>query len=66
METKQVITLLRQKSNPTYLTGMKRFAIDTRFALGISVPELRKIAKEIKTNHTLAFHCGKQKPVKSE
>jgi len=40
---------------------MKRFGIDTQYALGIRLPELRKIAKEIKTDHALALALWKIK-----
>jgi len=51
----EIIDLLKQKSNPAHLAGMKRFGIDTSKALGIPLPELRKIAKGIKKDHTLAL-----------
>ena len=38
---------------------MKRFGIDNEHALGIPLPELRKIAKKIKTDHTLALALWK-------
>ena len=55
MNTEQVIALLRQKSNATYLAGMKRFGIEDKNALGIPVPELRKLARVIKKDHGLAL-----------
>jgi 3-methyladenine DNA glycosylase AlkD len=55
MNIDEVITLLRQKSNPAYLEGMKRFAIETNKALGIPIPELRKVARVIKKDHALAL-----------
>ncbi len=55
MNIDEVITLLKQKSNPAYLEGMKRFAIETNKALGIPIPELRKLAKVIKKDHALAL-----------
>jgi 3-methyladenine DNA glycosylase AlkD len=51
----EIIDLLRQKSNPAYLAGMKRFGIDSGKALGIPLPELRKISKGIKKDHALAL-----------
>ena len=53
--TEQVICLLKQKSSPAYLAGMKRFGIEDKNALGIPVPELRKLARVIKKNHGLAL-----------
>jgi 3-methyladenine DNA glycosylase AlkD len=55
MTADQIIELLKEKSNPANLAGMKRFGIDTTKALGIPIPELRKLAKMIKTDHTLAM-----------
>jgi 3-methyladenine DNA glycosylase AlkD len=51
----EIVDLLRQKSNPAYLAGMKRFGIDSSKALGIPLPELRKISKGIKKDHALAL-----------
>jgi hypothetical protein len=48
MNIDEAISILKQKSNPAYLGGMKRFAIETNNALGIPIPELRKLAKVIK------------------
>jgi 3-methyladenine DNA glycosylase AlkD len=59
MTTEEVIDLLKQKSNPKYLAGMKHFGIDDQHALGIPVPELRKIARGIKIDHALALELWK-------
>ena len=61
MDTEEIITLLKQKSSATYLAGMKRFGIEDKYALGISIPELRKIARVIKTDHALALGLWKTK-----
>jgi 3-methyladenine DNA glycosylase AlkD len=56
MDVEQIISLLNEKSNPVYLAGMKRFGIADKNALGIPLPELRKIARTIKNkNHSLAL-----------
>jgi 3-methyladenine DNA glycosylase AlkD len=55
MNIDEVIAILKQKSNPAYLAGMKRFGIDNTKALGIPIPELRKLSKVIKKDHTLAL-----------
>ena len=55
MDTEQVINQLKQKSNPVYLAGMKRFGIEDKNALGVPMPELRKLAKTIKKDHALAL-----------
>jgi 3-methyladenine DNA glycosylase AlkD len=50
-----VIEQLRQASDAKYLEGMKRFGVDNSKALGIPLPQLRKIAKSIKKDHQLAL-----------
>jgi 3-methyladenine DNA glycosylase AlkD len=51
----EIIDILKEKSRPDNLAGMKRFGIDTSRALGIPIPELRKLAKVIKKDHALAL-----------
>jgi len=51
----EVILLLKEKSNPIHLAGMKRFGIENSMALGIPIPELRKLARVIKRDHPLAL-----------
>jgi len=41
-------------SDPAYVEGMKRFGISGRNMLGISVTDLRKLAKKIGRSHDLA------------
>jgi 3-methyladenine DNA glycosylase AlkD len=55
MNLVKVIALLKQKSNPAYYTGMLHFGVDNSKALGVPVPELRKLAKAIKKDHVLAI-----------
>lgn len=54
MNINEVIDLLKQQSTLSHLEGMKRFGIDNAKALGVSMPLLRKLAKEIKKDHGLA------------
>nr|WP_294949062.1 DNA alkylation repair protein [uncultured Mucilaginibacter sp.] len=49
-----IITALKQKADSKYLAGMARFGVDNRHALGVKIPEVRKIAKVYKNNHQLA------------
>ncbi len=68
MTAEEIITLLKSKANPKNVEGMARFGINPKNTLGISVPELRKLAKEIGRiclpagrNHALAqelWDCG--------
>lgn len=42
-------------SDAKYREGMLRFGVDNTTALGVSTPQLRKLAKEIKTNQQLSL-----------
>ena len=50
----QVIEKLRAMSNPEAVAGMARFGINPERALGISIPDLRRMAKETGKDHLLA------------
>lgn len=50
----EVIALLKDKADAKHHAGMKRFAIANDKALGVKIPEVRKIAKLIKKDHALA------------
>jgi len=57
----EIINKLKAKARPEQLKGMTRFAIVGEGRLGISVPEMRKLAKEIGKDHQLAlelWRCG--------
>src|SRR4030042_6758301 len=51
MNHEEIIKRLKELSNPKNIDGMARFGINPKYALGINIPVLRKLAKEIK--HTL-------------
>lgn len=51
---KEVIKKLKSLSNPQNVAGMARFGINPHHTLGVSIPDLRKIAKEIGKNHKLS------------
>jgi 3-methyladenine DNA glycosylase AlkD len=55
MNRNQVIDALKSLADPDYLAGMTHFAIHTDRALGVSAPRMRKLAKEIGTDHKLAL-----------
>jgi 3-methyladenine DNA glycosylase AlkD len=55
MDIDSVISFLKEKSNPACLAGMKRFGIENSGAMGIPIPELRKLAVVIKKDHSLAL-----------
>jgi 3-methyladenine DNA glycosylase AlkD len=54
MEYDDIIKQLERLANKRNVEGMARFGINIKRALGISVVELRKIAKKIGKNHELA------------
>jgi 3-methyladenine DNA glycosylase AlkD len=56
---KDVLEKLRSKSRPDQLVGMARYGISTERRLGVSVPDMRKLAKEIGKNHQLALDLWK-------
>jgi len=51
----EIISTLKQISDPKYLEGMERFSVDNSKALGVSLPNLRKVAKGIKKDHQMAL-----------
>ncbi len=55
MTSDQIIANLKQLANAQAVEGMVRFGIRPAQALGISMPTLRKMAKEIGRNQALAF-----------
>jgi 3-methyladenine DNA glycosylase AlkD len=59
MNYHQVIDKLKSLADPDYLEGMATFAIHTDRALGVSAPRMRKLAKEIGSNHKLAIELWK-------
>ena len=56
MKYDEIIKKLESLKNPKNIEGMARFGIRPKTkVLGIPIPELRKIAKEIGKNHELAL-----------
>jgi 3-methyladenine DNA glycosylase AlkD len=55
MEYQEIIELLRSKANPANVVGMARFGINSENTLGISMVEIRAIAKTLKRNHSVAL-----------
>jgi len=54
MQLAETIDLLNELASPQYLAGMERFGIDNSKALGVRLPDIRKLAKLIKKDHDLA------------
>jgi len=54
MRCEDIIKKLEKEANPVNVAGMARFGINPDKTLGISIPFLRELAKEIGKNHNLA------------
>ncbi|MBK7104611.1 MAG: DNA alkylation repair protein [Ignavibacteriae bacterium] len=57
----EIIKILRHNKNPKNVEGMAKFGINPEFALGISMPFLRNLGKQIGKNHNLAIEFWKTK-----
>ena len=55
MTARQVLSRLRKLANPENVEGMARYGISTAGTLGVSIPELRRLAREIGRDHSLAL-----------
>ncbi|MGZ4113731.1 MAG: DNA alkylation repair protein [Actinomycetota bacterium] len=51
----EIVERLRSLGNPANLPGMARYGIDVSSAFGVTIPQLRAIAKEAGTDHGLAL-----------
>jgi 3-methyladenine DNA glycosylase AlkD len=56
---KDVISKLQDKANPDQLAGMAKYGMTVERRLGVSVPDMRKLAKEIGIDHKLALELWK-------
>lgn len=54
-----VMKKLKARARPDQLDGMARYGIAIKNRLGVSMPELRKIAEEVGTDHDLALALWK-------
>lgn len=54
MEYRTIIAALQKRANPINVAGMARFGICPKGTLGVPMPYLRKLGKQIGKNHTLA------------
>jgi 3-methyladenine DNA glycosylase AlkD len=54
MELDQILEQLKTLSNPEAVEGMARFGINPTNTFGVSIPDLRSMAKKIGKNHQLA------------
>jgi len=55
----EVLDRLKTKARPDQLKGMSKFGITVERRLGISIPNLMKMAKEVGQNHDLALKLWK-------
>lgn len=55
MQYQEILKRLKALANPAIAAGMARFGSRPKKALGISAPNLRKLAKEIGRDHRLAL-----------
>lgn len=58
---REIIARLKALSNPESVAGMQRFGIQSKNMLGISMPTLRALAKELGKNHELALQLWNSK-----
>ena len=56
---RELLRELNQVADPSRLSGMARYGIATDKALGVSVPDLRKLARKVGKDHDLAADLWK-------
>jgi 3-methyladenine DNA glycosylase AlkD len=56
---KDVLDKLRSKAHPEQLKGMARYGMTIEKRLGVSVPDMRELAKELGRDHKLALSLWK-------
>jgi 3-methyladenine DNA glycosylase AlkD len=54
MEYEEILKQLKSLSDPKAVAGMARFGINPKDTYGVSIPVLRKMAKQIGRNHLVA------------
>ena len=54
MQYEDILNQLQALADPEAVAGMAKFAVGGRYTLGISIPTLRKMAKEAGRDHQLA------------
>ena len=61
ISAEEVLKKLEAKARPDQLEGMARYGMTREKRLGVSIPDLRKMAKEIGKDHDLALRLWKTK-----
>jgi len=59
MTCDEVLAVLRSHANPVNVAGMARFGISSEGTLGVSMPLMRRLAKQAGKNHALAQELWK-------
>jgi 3-methyladenine DNA glycosylase AlkD len=54
LKVETILALLKQKARPDQLEGMARYGMSISCRLGVSIPDLRAMAKSLGKNHQLA------------
>jgi 3-methyladenine DNA glycosylase AlkD len=54
-----VMNEIKRRGKPETLAGKARFGIQTGMAFGVSIPQLRDLAKKTGTDHELAENSGR-------
>ena len=54
MQYNEILKKLKSMSNPKNVEGMARFGINPKNTYGVSIPEIRALAKKIGKDHSLA------------
>jgi 3-methyladenine DNA glycosylase AlkD len=54
MRAEEILSQLKLLSNPANVAGMSKFGINPQNTLGVSIPNLRRIAKQAGRDHRLA------------
>lgn len=57
----EALRKLRAKAKPSHLEGMARYGMVVERRLGVSIPEMRKMAKEYGMDHNLALQLWETK-----
>jgi 3-methyladenine DNA glycosylase AlkD len=55
----QILKRLRSLAHPSHIAGKDRWNITAAYMLGVTIPDLRRLAKEIGKNHVLAAKLWK-------